>query len=351
LQLKLQASQEQNSMEKVEVKYDTILLAGDTRASREVCGMNKAFLEINRIPILLYVIKALEKAERVNRICLIGHKEKLIQTIENYQRFLENKKEITVLEQGDSLFSNAWKSFLHLYPEAQDLTSIKPIQLEKAVLYTPGDIPLVTSFEIDTFINLCEIDKYDYFLGITPAESLHYFYPRKDKPGIKTDYFHIKEGKYRQNNLHLVKPLKVKNREYIQKVYDYRYQRDLSNIIKLAFEFIKVHVGLEGFWCYGLLHWNQLLSWIHLDPLTLPTRKSLPLSFIKSCISRVLGTRFATIISPLAGAALDIDNEKNYKTMCKMFSLWQNYQYQREETVKEKYNPSHPSQLSRDDAA
>ncbi|KPJ56412.1 MAG: hypothetical protein AMJ42_05365 [Deltaproteobacteria bacterium DG_8] len=338
-------------MENLNAKYDTILLAGDTGASRKVCGMNKAFLEINGIPLFLYVLKTLERTEKVNRICLIGPKEKLIQAIEDHNRFLEIKKDITVLEQGESLFSNAWKSFLHLYPEAQETTSIKPIQSEKAILYIPGDIPLVTPFEIDTFINLCEIDKYDYFLGITPAESLNYFYPRKGKPGMKTNYFHIKEGKYRQNNLHLVKPLKVKNKEYVQKVYDYRYQRDLSNIIKLAFEFLRVYVGLEGFWCYGLLHWNQFLSRLYLDPLTLPTRKLIPLSFIERCISRVLGTRFTTIISPLPGAVLDLDNEKDYKTMCKMFSIWQNYQHQSEETLKEKYNHTPASSLSKHNAA
>ena len=338
-------------MKNLKVKYDTVLLAGDTGASRKVCGINKVFLDINGIPLFLYVLKALQRTEKVNRICLVGPKEKLIHTFETHHRFLENKKEITLLEQSESLFSNAWKSFLSLYPEAQEITSIKPIQFEKAVLYIPGDIPLVTPFEIDTFLNMCEVDNYDYFLGITPAESLHFFYPRKGKPGIKTNYFHIKEGKYRQNNLHLVKPLKVKNKEYVQKIYDYRYQRDLSNIIKLAFEFLKIHVGLEGFWCYGLLHWNQLLSRIYLDPLTLPTRKLLPLSFIESCISRVLGTRFTTIISPSAGAVLDIDNEKDYKTMYKMFSLWQNYHYQSEEALKEKYNHTHASPLSRHNAA
>lgn len=338
-------------MVKNKVTYDAILLAGDTGASRKVYGRNKVFLEINGIPILLYVLKALEKADRVNRICLVGPKENIVQIVEAHHSFLENKKEIIILEQGKSLYSNAWKSFLHLYPEVQEVTSDKSMQFEKAVLCISGDIPLVTPFEIDTFINLCDVDKYDYFLGITPAESLHYFSSQKGKPSIKTKYFHLKEGRYRQNNLHLIKPLKVKNRDYIQKVYDYRYQTDLGNVIKLAFEFLKIHVGLDGFCCYCLLHWNQLLSRICLDPLTLPTRKLLPLSFIERCISRVLGTRFVNVISPATGAVLDIDNEKDYKTMCTMFSLWRNYQHQREETLKEKYNNNHLSLLSKHHAA
>jgi len=323
-------------MEKDKINYDAIVLAGDTGSSRKVYGQNKVFLEINGIPLFLYVLKALENAERVDRICLTGPREQLLSTIENHQHFLENKKELIILGQGDSLFSNAWQSFLHLYPEARELTSVKSSQFEKAVLYISGDIPLVTPFEIDTFISLCEVDKYDYCLGIDPDEILRHFYPQKDTPGIKINYFHLKEGRFRQNNLNMVKPLKVTNRHYIQKAYDYRYQRGLRNIIQLAIEFLKLHVGLEGFRCYTLLHWNQLLSRMRLDPLTLPTRKFLPLSFLNRFCSRMLGTRFTTTISPLAGATLDLDNEKDYKAMCEMFTPWKNYLKKSEEKLKEK---------------
>jgi GTP:adenosylcobinamide-phosphate guanylyltransferase len=338
-------------MKSCAVKYDTILLAGDTGASRKVCGRNKSFLEIDGVPLFLYVLKSLKKAENINRICLVGPKERLNRAIENHQHFLENINDVAILEQGDSLYSNAWKSFLHLYPEARDIASNKSVDPEKAVFCIPGDIPLVTPLEIDAFVNLCDVDRYDYFLGITPAESLRYFHPQKGRPGIKINYFYLKEGKYRQNNLHLIKPLKVKNRHYIQKVYDYRYQRDLKNIVKMAIEFIKVHVGLEGFWCYSLLHWNQLLSRMHLDLLTLPTRQLLPLSFIESCVSRVLGTRFTNVVSSSAGAVLDIDNEKDYRIMCEMFLPWGDYQRQQEETLKTKHEQIRFNSVSRHDAA
>ena len=338
-------------MEKVKNNYDSIILLGDAGASRQVHGTNKALLKINGIPSFIYVLTALEKAEKIDRICLIGPKEKITQEIENYHHLLEDKKEIIALEQGSTLFSNAWKSFLYLYPEAKESTSITSDQSEKAVLYIPGDVPLTTSFEIDTFLNLCEVDIYDLFQGFTPAESLYYFYPQKGKLGITSNYFYAREGKYRHNNLHLVKPLKVKNREYIQKVYDFRYQRDFSNIAKLAIEFIKAHVGLQGFWCYGLLHWHQLLSRMHLTPLTLPTRKLLPLSLVERCVSSILGTRFTTVTSPLAGTVLDIDNENDFQAMCEMFVDWQDYQNKRNELFKEKHNLNHKSSSSKHDAA
>ncbi|MCK5187124.1 MAG: hypothetical protein KAR43_08320, partial [Deltaproteobacteria bacterium] len=115
--------------------------------------------------------------------------------------------------------------------------------------------------------------------------------------------------------------------------------------------FIKVHVGLQGFWCYGLLHWHQLLSRMHLNPLTLPTRKLLPLSLVERCVSSILGTRFTTVTSPLAGTVLDIDNENDFKAMCEMFVDWQDYQSQRNKMFKEKHTLNHKNSHSKHDAA
>jgi hypothetical protein len=88
-----------------------------------------------------------------------------------------------------------------------------------------------------------------------------------------------------------------------------------------------------------------------MNPLTLPTRKVLPRSFIESCISRVLGTRFATTISPLVGGVLDIDNEKDYTTMCTMFSSWQHYLQGRETAFKTAKQAVPVSSLSDNNAA
>jgi molybdopterin-guanine dinucleotide biosynthesis protein A len=325
-------------MEKTHLHYNAILLAGDRGASRAISGINKVFLEMNGIPLFIYVLKALEEATTINRICLIGPTPRLAHTVDHYRHLLENKKEIIIVEQAESLFANALKAFYSLYPELQDAPSVTSPECEKSVLYLPGDIPLVTPFEIDTFITLCTPDTYDYCAGLTSADELVPFYPHRGEPGIKPSYFHIMEGRYRQNNLHLVKPLKVLNMHYIQKVYDYRYQKDLYNIIKLALEFFKIHVGIEGLWCYSLLHWHQFLSRIYLNPLTIPTRKLLPLSFIENSISKVLNTRFATVISPSIGTTLDIDNARDYKTMSKMFSHWQRSITHLEERWKENYN-------------
>ncbi len=304
---------------------DAVLLAGDRGASRTVCGRNKSFLHINGIPLFVYVLKALEGAELVDRICIIGPHEQIERTLAEHYGPPTRGKGLILCEQSESLFHNVWKSFLEITPEARSADPPSPAVREKSILYISGDVPLVTPFEIDSFLRGCDRARYDYSLGIAAAEHLTFFRPHLGTPGISTHFFHIKEGKFRQNNLHLVKPLMVENRGYIQKVYDFRYQRDSRNILRLAREFFKVHVGWQGFWCYGLLHWHQFLSRIHLNPLTLPTRFLLPRSFIEGCVSRVLGTRFGTTVTPLVGAVLDVDNERDYRAMCDMFSVWQRH--------------------------
>lgn len=311
---------------------DAVLLAGDRGASRTVCGSNKSFLPLNGVPLFIHVLRALGRAELVRRICIVGPHERLEQALREH-REAPAGKDLILCEQGDSLFHNVWSAFLQLAPEARSATEPSPALRETAVLYISGDVPLVTPMEIDCFLRSCDRSRYDYVLGIAAAEHLAFCRPRLGTPGISTHFFHIKEGKFRQNNLHLVKPLKVTNRSYIQKVYDFRYQRDLRNILRLGREFLKMHVGWRGLWCYGLLHWHQFLSRIRLDPLTLPTRFLLPRAFIEECVSRVLGTRFAVAVTPLVGAVLDIDNERDYRAMCAMVADWQSHLAEREAQI------------------
>jgi hypothetical protein len=322
------------SLEHSPYEYDAVLLAGDRGASRTVCGKNKSFLPINGIPLFIHVLRALEQSVLIRRICIVGPYAPLEQALDAYREPPAQGKPLMLCEQGDSLFHNVWNGFLKIAPAARSAVAPSPDLHEMAVLYISGDVPLVTPFEIDSFLRSCDRTRHDYFLGIASADNLTFCRPRLGTPGISTHFFHIKEGRFRQNNLHVVKPLKVTNRTYIQKVYDFRYQRDLRNILRLGREFLKLHVGWQGFWCYGLLHWHQFLSRMHLDPLTVPTRFLLPRSFIEGCISRVLGTRFVTTVTPLAGAVLDIDNERDYRAMCAMFSTWQRHLAEREAQIR-----------------
>ena len=107
--------------------------------------------------------------------------------------------------------------------------------VDQAMLIVPCDAPLMTPQEVEYFISHANMENYDHVLGLVSQKQLKYFYPQEGKPGIKMAYLHIKEDSFRINNLHLVKPLRIENREYIQKMYQYRYQRNFKNLSTFCF--------------------------------------------------------------------------------------------------------------------
>ena len=88
---------------------------------------------------------------------------------------------------------------------------------------------------MEHFIAHCDLERHDYILGLTPEKSMPYFYPKgHNRPGIKMAYLHMREKNYRINNLHMVRPARVEHRIHINKMYEYRYQKQVLNMILLA---------------------------------------------------------------------------------------------------------------------
>ncbi|MDY6861815.1 MAG: NTP transferase domain-containing protein, partial [Thermodesulfobacteriota bacterium] len=283
-------------------------MAGEKGKARPVCGKNKNFLEIHKKPLFFYVIRALEKSQYIHKIYIIGNSFSIKKALAKYRQELIPKERLIILEQKNSFLENAWFAYEQiLEDEGKNHNLTEKEKREFPVFYLSGDIPLITPHEIDEFLENCNIKKFDYFLGVSPEASLKPFYPRKDRPGIKLSYYYTKENKYRQNNMHLIKPGMIINRHYIQTIYDLRYQQNYYNIIRLLLEFIKVNVGIKGLYIFGLLHWNQFLARIGLKFLTLIFRYFIPLNSVLVSISRILGTRFTVIETRTGGAALDVD--------------------------------------------
>ena len=64
------------------------------------------------------------------------------------------------------------------------------------------------------------------------------------------------------------------------------------------------------------------MSRIGLEALAPLFSKLLSLEAIEEAIGKLLGCCFSTVETKLAGGALDIDNEKDYETMMRMFGKW-----------------------------
>ncbi|MBW2514709.1 MAG: nucleotidyltransferase family protein, partial [Deltaproteobacteria bacterium] len=217
------------------MKYDAILVAGENQDSLNVCNQYKALLKLNDRYCIEYVIEALQKAPAVGDIYIVGPKKKLMSALLRTRIDFNQPKKIHILEQKTTLLENVWHAFLKSLPP---LNSRKHEEIaasvNKAVLVVPCDSPLITTHEVEHFIANCDLNRYDYILGLVPEKNMEYFYPTGHRPGIKMAYLHLREKNYRINNLHMVRPAKVEHRIHINKMYEYRYQKQIFNMILLA---------------------------------------------------------------------------------------------------------------------
>lgn len=306
-------------------KFDAILVAGEGESSYKVYHQHKAFLKIDGKNIINYVVEALQQADSISSIYIVGLKDKLRQTLEEGNVDLKYPKAIHIVEQRANLFENIWHTFLQSSEGLQSHPDPENSSYrDKAVLIVPCDSPLLTPHEVEYFISHCDTDNYDHILGLTTEADLKYFYPSKDSPGIKMSYLHLSENCYRINNLHLVKPLRIGNRKYIQKMYQYRYQRNFKNFVLFSLSLFGKDKAKHYQYYFGL----QLSLWcasMGFPSLVQFFRKWVSRKDLESCISTVMKTRFKSLEVPYPGAALDIDNDKDYEAMCLRFQEWWDY--------------------------
>lgn len=308
--------------------YDAIVLAGDRGSSRNIYHKNKNFLTIKGVPLIVYILLTLENVRSVNKVYVIGPKERLLEIINAHAPHLRKGKIAKILEQKQTVYENFWHAYNNMF-ENYDKDSLYYRETseyqEKSVLVMPGDIPLVTPHEIEYFLSHCDSKNYDYVAGLTPCEKLKFFYPSGDNPGVKMSYIHFKEGLYRSYNLHLIKPVKIGSAENIQKFYECRYQKEIKNILKFITEVLKIKNNYTVIWYYGLMQLALFFSSIHLNAISFFVRQFIPLNRVEKSVSSILKTRFKTIYVPYPGATLDIDNEKTYNAMDTMFDKWKRY--------------------------
>ncbi len=320
-------------------KYDVILVAGEGKSSYKVHHQNKAFLTINGKCIVHYIVETLQQVESIQDIYVVGHKEKLQQVFLSGRVDLESPKCIHIVEQKTNLYENVWHTFLQSLKDENGEAPNTESHRDRAVLIVPCDAPLMTPQEVEYFVSHADMENHDHVLGLVSRKKLKYFYPQKGKPGIIMAYLHIKEDSFRINNLHLVKPLRIKNREYIQKMYQYRYQRNFKNLVFFALSLFgkgkaqhyKNYIGLQLCLFFTSLRLDFMVDYL---------RNLNPKKELEKSISAVMKTRFVALEVPYPGAALDIDNSKDYEAMKTRFDEWWKYLREDKEspTLTENYN-------------
>lgn len=305
------------------MKIDAVVTAGDGKAARKVFRKNKALLDVAGKPIIRHIIEALLACEDIGRIVVVGPREDFLDVIGDLG--------VDIVQQKRNLVENGWEGFLHTIPEyrRQGVCSAEIIEKywDKYALFLSGDIPLISVPEIRQFLSQCDMDNYDYVAGATTEEILELFGPRKGRPGIKMATFYMWDGNLRQNNLHMARPFALlESIDLVLEAYEYRYQREFVNIIKAMGSIVRF--GRKGlFQTLGLYLMLQLCAGLSSLGLERAARlASFPVTRprVERLVSKFLNTRFRIALTTVGGAALDVDNEKDYMTLSVMYRDWMN---------------------------
>lgn len=311
----------------MEKQIDAVVLAGDRAASKPVFGKNKSFLEIRGLPLVLHVVNALQGAETIRSIHLVGPENTLRNALQTHSKRLESNKPVHVHPQYQSVWENAWRTFLATiegYTPGGEKD--RPEWYHKAVFVISADIPLLTSREVDYFIRHADMDHFDFCAGMTEEKHLRYYYPTETKPGMRPAYFYFKEITCRMNNLFLAVPFRMKHVSHIQSVYDNRHQKQFLNVIGLTIELIRKHSGLLPVLHYLLLRLALFFDMIHLDFMVQVVRRLVELKTMERELGDVVGCRFCIITTPHGGATLDIDQESDFDIIDQMYDDWVRHQ-------------------------
>ncbi|VGO18769.1 nucleotidyltransferase family protein [Pontiella sulfatireligans] len=307
------------------LKMNAIVLAGDRRASIELHSDNKAFFELNGAPLFIHVLRALQQAGQVGDTVVVGPANRIKEALE-----LHGMDYVRVVEQRDNMIENFKAGYVAALGQSDDVDfwSLKGTDHERIpALVAPCDIPLLTPAEVDEFIERTNMHEYDYSIGVTSEKVLSHYHSSGGKPGIQMIYFHVKEDLLRHNNLHIGKPLAFDHLDYIEKMYEWRYQTRTANILCMFFSLLfagwRLIKGLRVFIVLQLsLYYDR-----HGHPkLSDRVRSLICFNRLAEGIGNALGARVQVVYTHFGGAALDADNEKDLAVIEERYDEWVEYQ-------------------------
>jgi len=319
------------------VTIPAVVTAGDRRAAKPVHGESKLYLELGGLPLVAHVVRTLQRVPEISEVWLVGNAERLRPVFDRPEVHAQLVKPLHIVPQFRNLYENAWQTYRRLLPgagpEGRDPES--EADLDQRVLYLPGDLPFATPQEISDFIRRGVANGCVYSVGLANEESLEAFYPTEGgDPGIRMAYFNFREGRIRQNNLHLVQPARLGNRVYIEKMYEARHQRELWDIVKLAWELLWMEQG--GFtvlYYYALMHLSGFADRRGLRRLADVIRRWIPTARIEKGCGLLLAGSFRMEICDAGGCAVDIDQDSDYDIARQRYADWKKAQAERAERL------------------
>ena len=155
-------------------------------------------------------------------------------------------------------------------------------------------------------------------------ESLRDFYPSASgEAGIRPAYFNLREGRYRQSNLHLIRPARIGNRHYVEEMYEHRHQREFGQIVGLAWRLLRSERGGFGVLAYYLMmHLAGFADRWGMRAAADLLRRWIPMPRIERGCSGLLGGSFRFVVTQAGGCAIDVDTEREYDVSRNRFDDW-----------------------------
>jgi hypothetical protein len=313
-----------------------VLAAGDRGAAKAIYGESKAFLEIEGRPLVAHVTSVLQRVPEVSEVWVVGDPKRLEEALGREDLLRELRKPLRLLPQLESLYENVWQAYRRLLPGAGPAgRDPEPGDLDQRVLYLPADMPFATPEEISGFVRGALSPDCDYALGLVTEESMEGFYPTSGQPGIRMAYFNLREGRFRQSNLHLVRPGRIANRHYIEEMYRHRHQRELRPILALAWRLLTSERGgltLVAYYC--LMHLAGFADRHGLGPVADLVRRFIPIARMERACGELLRTRFRFVVTEIGGCAVDVDNEHDFEVARERYAEWTKAQRERAQALR-----------------
>ena len=302
-------------------------------------GESKPYLMLGGRPLVAHVVAMLQRVPEVSEVWVVGNAERLEAVLGAPAVRAELEKPLHIVPQFRNLYENAWETYRRLLPGAgADGRDPGPEDADQPVLFLSADLPFATPQEVAAFVQEGLAQDSDYALGLSTEDAMRDFYPESPgAPGIRMAYFNLREGRFRQSNLHLVRPARITHRHYVEDMYEHRYQRQIGEMVKLGWTLLRIEGGgLSVIYYYALMHlagiadrrgWRRVADFL---------RERIPMPRIERGCSALLGCRFRFAVTEGGGAAVDIDNEDDYDAAALLYERWRERQLAR---VEARYGP------------
>jgi len=306
------------------VQVPAIVVAGEGRAAKAVYGQPKVYLEVGGRALVARVVAVLQRVPEVSEVWVVGNAAHLETVLGESSLQAELRKPVVVVQEFRNLLENGWQTYRRLLsgagPQGRDPD---PADDALPVLYLSGDLPFATPQEISCFVRRSLEGEWDYSLGLCTAESLRPFAAEAGQAGMDMAVFNVAGGRFRQSNLHLIRPGRIGNRQVVEEMYEHRYQKQFGNVIALAWRLLRRKGG--GLWVMLNYAVMVLAGWADrhgLRRLRDLLRGLVPFSRLEKAISRLMGARYRFVVTELGGCAADVDSEADFDVCRLRFDAW-----------------------------